>query len=92
MDRGDDFVFIDVREGYDYAEFNLGSRLIPLGELMGQLENITDQKHTEIVVHCKSGDRSRMAKTLLTQAGYANVRNLLGGVLAWQEKYGSAKV
>jgi len=31
MDAKESFVFIDVREDYEYEEFNLGADLIPLG-------------------------------------------------------------
>jgi rhodanese-related sulfurtransferase len=91
MDQGDQFVFIDVRESYEYDEFNLGARLMPLGELMSQLEDVSDDKNAEIIVHCRSGQRSAMAKGLLLQSGYTKVRNLLGGILAWQEIYGNNK-
>ena len=91
MTSGEPFIFIDVRELYEYDEFNLGARLIPLGNLMTQLNEVSEDKDAEIVVHCRSGNRSGMAKSLLTQAGYTQVRNLLGGVLDWQEKYGTSK-
>lgn len=91
MERGDQFVFLDVREKHEYEEFNLGARLIPLGDIMTQLAEISDDKNAEIIVHCRSGQRSGMAKTLLLQSGYTKVSNLLGGVLAWQELYGNNK-
>jgi rhodanese-related sulfurtransferase len=36
------------------------------------------------LIHCRSGARSGRAKDYLTAEGYANVRNVLGGVMAWQ--------
>lgn len=88
----EDFVFIDVREGYEYEEFNLGARLIPLGELMNHLADISDNKDAEIIVHCRSGNRSAMAKQILLQSGYTQVRNLLGGVMDWQARYGASRL
>ena len=90
LDSGDkSFIFIDVREPYEYAEFNLGAELIPLSTIpdaaTGQLG---DHKADEIVVHCRSGARSGNAKAFLVQMGFQNVRNLEGGVLAWQREYG----
>ncbi|MEO0780018.1 MAG: rhodanese-like domain-containing protein, partial [Bacteroidota bacterium] len=38
LDRGDKFVFIDVREPHEFEEFNLGARLIPLGNVEQHLE------------------------------------------------------
>lgn len=85
MDRQERFVLVDVREPHEYQISRIpGSRLIPLGELanrMGELE--ADE---EIVVHCKSGGRSAKAAELLKKAGFENVRNLRGGILAWSEK------
>ena len=90
LDTGDkSFIFIDVREPYEYAEFNLGAELIPLSTIpeaaAGQL---TDHKNDEIIVHCRSGARSGNAKAFLVQMGFTNVRNLEGGVLAWQREFG----
>ena len=87
LDNKEEFIFIDVREPHEYEEFNLGAKLIPLGDVMQIISEYENQKEQEIVVHCRSGARSGMAKNLLTEAGFKNVRNLEGGVLAWQEKY-----
>jgi adenylyltransferase/sulfurtransferase len=40
----------------------------------------------EIVVHCKMGGRSAEAYTLLKQAGFARIKNLQGGILAWADQ------
>ena len=85
LDAGEEFVFMDVREPHEYEEFNLGARLIPLGTLPAEIPNLRDHQRDEIVVHCRSGQRSGIAKALLERSGFTNVRNLLGGVLDWQE-------
>lgn len=90
MDSSTDFVFIDVREPYEYEEFNLGATLIPLGNLLASLEQLEPHKDDEIIVHCRSGARSGNAKSILTQLGYTKVRNVLGGVLEWQRIYGNS--
>ena len=38
------FVFIDVREPYEYEEFNLGDRLIPLGSLPSHIDELLAHK------------------------------------------------
>lgn len=87
LDAGDKFVFIDVREPYEYAEFNLGAELIPLGTITeAAAGTLADHKADEIIVHCRSGARSGQAKMMLMAMGYQNVRNVLGGVLAWQRE------
>lgn len=77
---------IDVREPDEHAAFNIGGDLIPLGELPNRLSELADTlTDQEVVVYCRSGRRSAMAKHMLEQAGLSNVRNLQGGMLAWQE-------
>lgn len=88
LDNKEEFVFIDVRESYEYDEFNLGAQLIPLGEVMDKMADLEDYKEKEVVIHCRSGKRSAMAQQLMQSAGFANVRNLEGGVLAWIAEYG----
>jgi rhodanese-related sulfurtransferase len=85
MDNKEDFVLIDVREKYEDEEFNIGGKLIPLGEIMGALEDLEEFKGKEIIIHCRSGKRSAMAQQLMLQAGFSDVKNLAGGVLAWQD-------
>ena len=84
-----DFIFIDVREPYEYAEFNLGAELIPLGIIVQAASGeLADSKDAEIIVHCRSGARSGQAKMILMNMGFKNVRNVLGGVLAWRGEFG----
>lgn len=88
LDRGDKFLFIDVREPWEYEEFNLGAQNIPLGDLMNRMWEFEDYKDSEIVLHCKSGSRSGMAQSLMAASGFNRVLNLSGGALAWKEAYG----
>ncbi|MEM6770242.1 MAG: rhodanese-like domain-containing protein [Bacteroidota bacterium] len=80
----ENFVLLDVREDYERAEFNIGGIHIPLGELTASFDKLAKHKDEEIVVYCRSGKRSAMAAHLLGQSGFSNVRNLEGGMLAWQ--------
>ena len=84
LDNGESYVFIDVREPYEYAEYNLGAQLIPLGDLVSKVTELLVHKDDEIVIHCKSGGRSAAAKITLTQLGFTKVRNLLGGVMEYR--------
>lgn len=87
LDKGENLLIVDVREPWEYEEFNINGKHIPLGELPGRIEELTDQKDAEIVIHCKSGMRSAAAREYLIKHGFSNVRNLTGGMLAWQEKF-----
>ena len=85
MDRGDRFTLLDVREPHEYQIARLpDARLIPLGELPKRLGEL--DRDAEIVVHCKGGVRSATAAGILRGAGFKNVRNLTGGILAWSDK------
>jgi sulfur-carrier protein adenylyltransferase/sulfurtransferase len=84
LDAGDDVFILDVREPHEYGICNLGGHLIPLGELPARLNELDSSR--DIVAHCRSGVRSAQAVTLLRQAGFAKVKNLAGGILAWSDK------
>lgn len=85
---GEEFLLIDVREPYEYQDFNLGARLIPLAQIPESLSTLEDWKDKEIVVYCRVGSRSRVAQEWMLRAGFARVHNLEGGVLAWIEAFG----
>lgn len=87
MDQGDEFVLIDVREPHEHSAFNVGGELIPLKTLPQRLGDLDDKKEAEVVVYCRSGARSGMAKQFLQEQGFKNVRNLTGGMLAWQDAF-----
>ncbi len=88
MDAGEKINLFDVREPHEYAEFNLGAKLIPLGKIQTmQIDEIEDLKEEEVIMYCRSGQRSMLACMFLDTLGFKNTKNLVGGVLAWQEKY-----
>ncbi len=87
LDRGDDFVLIDVRESYEHEEFNVGGQLIPVGVIHAKIPELEQHKNDEVVVYCRSGARSGMAQQILINAGFTNVRNLTGGMLNWMETF-----
>jgi rhodanese-related sulfurtransferase len=88
MEEGNSPIVIDVREEFEYEEFNIGVKNIPLGDLAFRLEEMGAGKEDEIVMLCRSGNRSGQAQKLLNSMGYSHVLNLVGGMLAWQETFG----
>ena len=85
LNSGETLHLFDVREPWEYEEANLGAQLIPLGSLLANLEAFAGLENEEIIVHCKAGTRSAVAKALLQQNGFTNVRNLTGGMEAWKK-------
>lgn len=84
IDQQEKFVFIDVREEWEYEDDNLGALNIPLGELPDRLDEIESHRDAEIIVHCRSGARSGNAKKFLESKGFSKVRNVLGGIMAYR--------
>ena len=80
---------VDVRQPEEHADFNIGGKLIPLGNIMSmQIDEIEDLKNEEIICYCRSGQRSMQATMMLTNMGFNNVKNLIGGMLGWEAIYG----
>lgn len=89
IDNKEDIVIIDVREPYEYQEFNIGAILIPLGEIQSKIVELEDYLDSEIIIHCRSGARSAAAQQFLLKNEFKNVKNLSGGMLAWVDAFGS---
>ncbi|MDQ6761125.1 MAG: rhodanese-like domain-containing protein [Bacteroidota bacterium] len=88
LDAGEKINLIDVREPHENAEFNIGGKLIPIGNIQSmQIGDIEDLRNEEVVLYCRSGNRSGMAAMVLDQLGFTNTKNLTGGMLAWEEKF-----
>lgn len=81
MDNKEDFQLIDVRERFEADVCQIGGELIPMGEIMANMDKIFKDK--KVVVHCRSGGRSGTIVQFLTSNGYNNVYNLKGGIMAW---------
>ncbi|CAI8039181.1 Probable adenylyltransferase/sulfurtransferase MoeZ [Geodia barretti] len=82
LDQRDEPFILDVREPQEYQICNIpGSTLIPLGDLPSRLHEL--EGRGEMIVHCKSGARSAKAVKLLREAGFAQAKNLRGGILRW---------
>ena len=89
LDAGEAINLVDVREPAEHAEFNIGGILVPLGKIQTmQTEDIDDLKTVEVICYCRSGARSAQACMMLETFGFTNVKNLAGGMLGWQEKFG----
>ena len=84
IDAGEDVQLIDVREPYEYQIAQIGGKLIPQNDVPNRLAEI--DRDREVIVHCRSGARSQRIAEFLQQAGYPNVVNLAGGILAWSDE------
>ncbi|HEU5315449.1 MAG TPA: rhodanese-like domain-containing protein [Chloroflexota bacterium] len=76
-------LLVDVREPDEWRSGHAaGARHIPLGQLTRRLAELPEDR--ELIMVCRSGNRSGMAVGQLRRAGYTQVRNLRGGMVAWQ--------
>ncbi len=76
------FTLLDVRQLEEYTEGHLpGAKLIPVGELNERLDEI--EKTKPVLVYCRSGMRAGNGTSMLLNAGFKDVWNMSGGILAW---------
>jgi len=79
----EEWFFLDVREPSEWAEVHIPyATLIPLGDLTARLSEIP--KDQNIIVVCRSGNRSAVGRDLLLDSGFTNVTSMAGGVSTWQ--------
>ncbi len=79
---GEPLYILDVRDPHEWQEAHVaGATLIPLGGLAGRLAELPRDR--PIITFCRSGNRSGVAANLLREAGFAQVQNLAGGIIAW---------
>jgi sulfur-carrier protein adenylyltransferase/sulfurtransferase len=91
LDEGRELLLLDVREPFEHELAHIdGARLVPLGELEGALVELAPWRDRAVVVHCKSGGRSRRACELLRARGFTSVENLRGGIDAWAHEVDAA--
>lgn len=85
LDAGEHPKIVDVREPYEYAIARLpGTTLIPLGQIVERSGELNPNE--EIILHCRSGKRSADALNQLKAKGFTNLKNLVGGTLAWSDE------
>lgn len=88
MDNGEKLHLVDVRQPEETAEYNIGGIALPLGDIQNmQTDSIDSLKNEEVILYCRSGNRSGIAAMVLDQMGFSNTKNLVGGMLAWREKF-----
>jgi len=80
---GQGALVLDVREPYEFAEGRVpGSLLVPLATVPSRADEFAKDEPVYIV--CRSGNRSLVAAEALVAAGYSDVRNVQGGMIAWE--------
>ena len=80
--KNKDFILVDVHIP-EQKHINGTDAFIPYDEIENQLENLPKDKDAKIVLYCRTGRMSEIAAEKLTENGYTNVYNVVGGVVEW---------
>jgi rhodanese-related sulfurtransferase len=81
----DKTIIVDVRDDSEVESGVIqGAKHIPLANLATRLSELEKFKSAPIIVYCRTGNRSGGACKTLTTAGFENVNNLEGGIMAWE--------
>ena len=87
LDRGDQFVLVDVREESEFAKGHLpGAIHMGKGVIERDVEQRVPDVNTEVVLYCGGGFRSALAADNLQKMGYTQVLSMDGGIRGWREK------
>lgn len=83
MDSGDTIVILDVRTQEEYDAGHIpGAILIPNETIVDKQPELLPDLDAEILVYCRSGNRSAQAAKKLIAIGYTNVVDF-GGIIDW---------
>ncbi|MCD4772590.1 MAG: rhodanese-like domain-containing protein [Bacteroidales bacterium] len=99
IENQEEFLLLDVRQPAEYQKSNIpGSILMPRGTVEFKISDdafweeeflYTPLKEDVIIIYCKKGDRGILATKALTELGFTNVKNLSGGISAWDPEFNS---
>jgi rhodanese-related sulfurtransferase len=79
---GKDAQIVDVREQDEWVAGHMSGAIhIPLGHLASRTRELDPAR--PVVLVCRSGNRSASATDLLLRSGFRDVKNLVGGMIAW---------
>jgi rhodanese-related sulfurtransferase len=82
MDRGEWFLFVDVREPWEYDTTRIeGSKLIPMREIPANLAAL--ESAGDVILFCHHGMRSLDAAAWLRSQGVEGARSMTGGIDRW---------
>lgn len=74
---------LDVRTVEEWNDFHApNTTLIPLDQLASRVDEVPHDR--EIVVVCRSGNRSQQGRDILLTAGFENVTSMVGGLTEWR--------
>jgi rhodanese-related sulfurtransferase len=87
LERGDEFLLIDVREDNEWAKDHLpGAVHLGKGVIERDIEQQVPDRGAELILYCGGGYRSALAADNLQKMGYTNVLSMDGGIRDWRNR------
>lgn len=84
IDEAPSLCLIDVREQDEWDEIRIpGAIHIPKDTISERIQEVVEDKHQPIYLHCRSGVRSLYAAHTLISMGYEHVFSVNGGIQEW---------
>jgi rhodanese-related sulfurtransferase len=78
-------IVLDLRTADEFGKGHVPqARSVPYEELSAKAAQLSKNKSAPVLLVCQTGQRARKAEQVLTEAGYAEVYTLQGGIDAWQ--------
>jgi rhodanese-related sulfurtransferase len=86
LDASENIFVLDVREADEFKAGHIdGAVNVPIRTLAQNLDKLPKDKKAAVAVVCKSGIRAAYGTMALKQMGYSNVKDIAGGMLAWEK-------
>lgn len=86
FEQNDEAQLLDVRTDQEYAEGHIAGAVnidIFAADFDQQVQKLDKSK--PVYVYCRSGRRSANAMARMRDAGFTEIHNLQGGIMAWQQ-------
>lgn len=89
-----DLMLLDIREECEFSHFHIkGSMLVPRGiletaceaEYEDAVDELVNGRDREIIIICRSGNRSVLAAEMLQQMGFKKVTSMKTGLRGWND-------
>jgi len=80
----ENLLILDTREDSEFSAGHIkGAMHIPVSQIKKRINELEKYKSQPVLLYCRSGNRSNQTGKMLSGAGFDNVQNLAGGMMAW---------